>query len=130
MKIPKESRRQARALFRHCFTDAELDDGTVRTIVQHLVTHKPRHYLATLRSFSRLVRLEIARRSALVQSAASLEPALTGALTEALGHRYGPLRAIDFGVNPQLISGLRVQVGSDVWDGSVIRRLRALEEAL
>ena len=130
MKITKESRRQARALFRNCFTDAELDDGKVRAFVQHLVTTKPRHYLAVLQALARLVRLAIVRRSAFIQSASLLEPALANSVTEGLRRRYGSLRAVDFRVNPMLIGGLSIQVGSDVWDGSVTRRLRALEEAL
>jgi len=34
---------------------------------------------------------------------------------------------VTFGVNPELIGGLRVKVASDVFDGSVRGRLAALE---
>ena len=130
MKITKESRRQARTLFRHCFTDTELDDGKVRAVMQHLIATKPRHFLAVLQTLAQLIRLEVVRRSALVQSATPLEPALTRAVTEGLEENYGRLREINFQVNPGLIGGLRIQVGSDVWDGSVSRRLRVLHDAL
>jgi len=35
---------------------------------------------------------------------------------------------LSFEVNPALVGGLRVRVGSDVYDGSVAARLRQLEE--
>jgi F-type H+-transporting ATPase subunit delta len=41
--------------------------------------------------------------------------------------RYGPCLNVNFAVNPALIGGLRVKVGSDVYDGSVKARLAELE---
>jgi len=38
--------------------------------------------------------------------------------------------AVEFHVNPALIGGVRVRIGSDVWDGSVSGRLRELSAAL
>jgi F-type H+-transporting ATPase subunit delta len=37
---------------------------------------------------------------------------------------------VTFSVNPSLIGGLRVPVGSDVFDGSVKARLAELEAAM
>jgi F-type H+-transporting ATPase subunit delta len=42
---------------------------------------------------------------------------------------YGPGLNISFGVNPALIGGVRIKVGSDVYDGSVQARLAALQES-
>jgi F-type H+-transporting ATPase subunit delta len=36
---------------------------------------------------------------------------------------------LSFHVNPALVGGLRVKVGSDVYDGSVAARLQKLEES-
>ena len=44
-----------------------------------------------------------------------------------LTKRYGPGLDVQFWVNPSLIGGLRVKVGSDVYDGSVKARLAELE---
>jgi F-type H+-transporting ATPase subunit delta len=33
-------------------------------------------------------------------------------------------------VNPQLLGGMRIQVGSDVWDGTVRGRLERLQQQL
>jgi F-type H+-transporting ATPase subunit delta len=37
--------------------------------------------------------------------------------------------SISFAQNPALIGGLRIQVGSDLYDGSVKTRLQKLEES-
>jgi F-type H+-transporting ATPase subunit delta len=44
-----------------------------------------------------------------------------------LARRYGAGLIFVFTQNPSLIGGLRVQVGSDVYDGSVQARLADLE---
>ena len=56
--------------------------------------------------------------------------ALKTSVTANLTRRYGSGLDITFGVNPELIGGLRVKVGSDVFDGSVKARLGELEENL
>ena len=45
----------------------------------------------------------------------------------SLAQRYGPGLNVTFAENPALIGGLRMKVGSDVYDGSVQARLAALE---
>jgi F-type H+-transporting ATPase subunit delta len=42
---------------------------------------------------------------------------------------YGPKLSISFGDNPALIGGMRIKVGSDVYDSSVKARLAAIERA-
>ncbi len=34
----------------------------------------------------------------------------------------------EFGVNRELLGGMRIRVGSDVWDGSVRHRLESLQQ--
>jgi F-type H+-transporting ATPase subunit delta len=45
-----------------------------------------------------------------------------------LAHRYGPGLTTAFANRPALLGGMRIQVGSDVYDGSVLARLAALEK--
>ena len=44
--------------------------------------------------------------------------------------KYGRTLELEFHLNPELLGGIRVRVGSDVWDGSVKARLEALKNAL
>jgi F-type H+-transporting ATPase subunit delta len=51
-------------------------------------------------------------------------------LQQGLTRVYGPGLNTSFIHRPALIGGMRIKVGSDVYDGSVQARLAALEEAL
>jgi len=128
MRISKQTRRDAKQLFRICLVNSLLDENRVRQAVQRVVAAKPRGYLAILSHFERLVKIELARRTAKVETAAPLTPDLQANVQASLSRAYGPGLNISFAQNPELIGGLRIKVGSDVYDGSVKARLTALEE--
>lgn len=130
MKLTKQAKREAKELFRSCLVNGLLDDGKTRQAVQRVLQAKPREYLAILWHFQRLVRLHLDRRTARVDSPAPLEGSQQAFLQAGLARRYGPGLIFSFRQDPELIGGLRVQVGCDLFDGSVQARLAALEEAL
>ncbi len=129
MKISKQARRDAQQLFRACKAGGLLDEARARQSVQALIANKPRGYVGILSHFERLVKLDIERRTARVESATPLTGALEGSLRSSLAQRYGGGLNISFAQNSALIGGLRVQVGSDVFDGSILARLNALAES-
>ena len=129
MKINKQAKREAKALFRSCVKDGMLQETLVRSAVQGVIQAKPRGYYAVLSHFQRLLRLDLDRRSARVESAVTLTPQLQAEVTADLSRVYGPGLNITFGQNAALIGGMRVKVGSDVYDGSVQARLAALQES-
>jgi F-type H+-transporting ATPase subunit delta len=126
MKIPKDAKRSARRLFRVCFTNEVFDEAKARATLEAVVQGKPRHYIAILSVFQRLVRLEIARNTANIESAAELTDDLRADVQRRLQLLYRRPLATVFSVNPGLIGALRISVGSDVWDGSVAHRLETL----
>ena len=128
MKISKRARRDAKQLFRSCVLSGLLDDDRVRQTVQQIIAQKPRGYLAILTHFQRLVKLDVARRAARIESAIQLPENLRTGVQANLARKYGPGLSIFFALNPDLIGGLRVQVGSDVYDGSVRGRLAELAD--
>ena len=127
MKATKQAKRDATQLFRSCVVNGLLDEAHARRVVQQVVTAKPRGYLGILSYFRRLVLLEVLRRTAKVDSAAPLSPDLQAKVQASLTKVYGQGVTASFALNPALIGGLRIQVGSDVYDGSVRGRLAALE---
>ena len=130
MKISKEARRTSRQLFRACMVDGKLDESRVRTVVNGVASSKPRGYIGMLDAFARLVANEVSRQRALVESASALTPAMQTELQASLSKKYGRQLTLDFSVNPELLGGIRVKVGSDVWDGSVKARLEGLAASL
>lgn len=129
MKISKQARRGAKELFRNCFTNGTLDPDRVRQTVQQVIAQKPRGYVAILSHFQRLVKLEEDRRTAKIESAIPLSPELQSSVRSNLSRVYGNGLSISFTQNPALIGGMRIQVGSDVYDGSVQARLSALQDS-
>ena len=128
MKITKQARRDAKQLFRGCVVNGVLDDNRARQTVQQIIGRKPRRYVAILTHFQRLVKLDVARRTAKIESAVELPEDLRIGVQTNLARRYGPGLSVSFAPKPALIGGLRVQVGSDVYDGSIRTRLAELAE--
>lgn len=130
MKISKQARRGSKQLFNVCKVNGVLDEGRVRQTVKALITHKPRGFVEVLSHFQRLLKLDIERRSARVESAVAASEKLQESVKANLAQRYGQGLNVTFVVNQALIGGLRVKVGSDVFDGSVKGRLAELEAAM
>jgi F-type H+-transporting ATPase subunit delta len=128
MKISKQARRDAKELFRSCVVNGALDADRVRKAVSAVIAQKPRGYVGILSQFARLVKLDEDRRTARVESAIALTPEQQAAVTRDLTQKYGPGLNVSYLQNPALLGGLRVQVGSDVIDGSVRSRLENLRE--
>jgi F-type H+-transporting ATPase subunit delta len=126
MKTKKQTKREAVRLFRLCFVDGMLDEGRARQVVQRIVEARPRSGLALLAYFQRLVRLEVARHTAEVESAVPLPAELHESIRAGLERTYGHGIRSSFAHKPALIGGMRIKVGSDVYDGSVRARLDAL----
>ena len=129
MKITKQSRRSAKELFRASFNNGVMDPAKVLQIVGKVLEAKPRGYLAVLEHLKRLIKLEEDRRRAVVESAVQLDAAQQQKIEGTLARVYGPGLNIQFSHNPAILGGLRVKVGSDVYDGSVQARLHELAEA-
>jgi F-type H+-transporting ATPase subunit delta len=130
MKVSKDAARAARKLLKLSYKDGKLQGDVVKDITRRVGEGKPRGYLAILQEYGRLMRLEIGKSQAVVESATELGAQVGNDLLEDLRRTYGDDLTAEFKVNPELLGGMRVKVGSDVWDGSVLARLTALRNAL
>ncbi len=129
MKTVKQIRRDAKQLFRLCLVNGLLDEGRARQVVQGIIEAKRRGGAALLSHFVRLVKLDRARNTAEVESATLLPDDLRTSIQADLTRVYGPRLSASFAQNPALIGGMRIKVGSDVYDGSVRAALAALEKS-
>ena len=130
MKLNKEVRQLGREMLRGSFTDGQLDRGRIVSLVQSVIAKKPRHYIDILHYYKRLLRLEIEKRHAKIESATQLAPEAAIKVVEKLKKKYGADLTSEFVVDPTLLGGMRVRVGSNVWDGTVRTRLQRLEQEL
>jgi len=128
MKISRLAQRDARQLFRSCQVNGLLDENRVRQAVALVLARKPRRYIEILSRLLRLVKLDLERRTARVESAAILPDDLQMDVANRIKKIYGEGVSLTFDRNPALIGGLRIKVGSDVYDGSIRTRLEKLEQ--
>ena len=129
MKISKQARRDGKSLFRACFVNGQLDEARVRAAVAKVVEVKPRGYVGVLNQFQRLLKLHVESRQVRVENAVETSPDQMRGIEAGLARRYGPGLDIKYWINPALLGGLKIRVGSDVYDGSIQARLAALKES-
>lgn len=126
MKTAKQADREARQLFRLCLVDGRPEEARVRFVVQEVIRARRRGYLAVLSRFQHLLKLDYSRHTAQVESAIPLAADLRSRIQSGVEGLYGPGILSLFAHDPGLIGGVRIQIGSDVYDNSVRRALAAL----
>jgi F-type H+-transporting ATPase subunit delta len=130
MKLNKEIRRLSRKMLQASFTDGQLDPGRIASLVDSVIAEKPRNYINVLKNYKRLLRLEVEKRHATIETASEVDPAIRSEIVSNLKSKYGDGLAAEFHIDPQLLGGMRIRVGNDVWDGSVRNRLQRLQHEL
>jgi F-type H+-transporting ATPase subunit delta len=130
MKLNKEIRRLSRKMLQASFTDGQLDPGRIGSLIDSLVKQKPRNYINVLKNYKRLLRFELEKRHATIETASEVDPTIRSEIEANLKRKYGNDLSTEFQVDAQLLGGMRIRVGSDVWDGSVRNRLERLQHEL
>lgn len=130
MKLNKEIRQLSRKMLQASFTDGQLDAGRISSLVDSVIAKKSRNYIDVLKQYRRLLRLEVEKRQATVETASEVDPAVRSEIVANLKSKYGDDLSAQFHVDPQLLGGMRIRVGNDVWDGSVRNRLERLQHEL
>ncbi|ACD84474.1 F0F1 ATP synthase subunit delta [Candidatus Methylacidiphilum infernorum] len=129
MKISREAKRQAKVLFKYCLKDGSVDTEKLKELISRLLAEKPRRYLEVLERLKQLVAHEVAKKTYVVQSSTEL-PDQGKLVFDQLEKIFGPALDKKYQICPELIGGIRIQVGSDVWDGSIAYRLKNIEAIL
>lgn len=129
MKISKVAAATARRLFGLCQVDGQLDENKLRDLVSKIIASQPRDYQAILGAIQRLTRIDVKTREVTVQSATELDKGSKQRVETGLAKDYGPNLSVSYITNPTLLGGLKIQVGDDVFDGSVQGRLDRLSKA-
>jgi F-type H+-transporting ATPase subunit delta len=130
MKVTRKATRTARQLLRLSMVDGQLDPARVRMVAERIAQSRGRGFLTVLAAFQRMVRLDREAHRAVVESAAPLPDDVRNSLQSDLARMYGAGLETSFAENPALIGGVRIRVGSDVFDGSVRARLDAIDAGL
>lgn len=130
MKVGRQARKDAKALFNACLNNkGGLTETRVKKVVKTVLSEKPRGYLAILTHFQKLVRLKLAAHTATITTADQLSEEQGNTIKESITAKYGSDTKFELKVDPKLVGGARIQIGSDVFDASVRARLEKLRQA-
>ena len=105
MKVTKVARREAKALFAACIIGGIPDETRVKSAVSVVLAKKPRGYMGILHHFQRLVKLDLVRRTAKVESAIELSAEQKSSVEKKLAGLYPEGLLFNFEVNR--LGGLR-----------------------
>jgi F-type H+-transporting ATPase subunit delta len=128
MRTNKQAKGTAKRLLGLCLVNDKLDESRTREVAQRVAATGRSDCRAILKHFLRLVRLDRAQHAANIESATPLPSDLRIDILASLARRYGPGLTSTFTIRPSLIGGVRIQVGSDVYDSTVLARLAAIEK--
>jgi F-type H+-transporting ATPase subunit delta len=126
MRASKQSNLFARQLFRISLAEGQVSAERVSAVLAHLAQHPPRQPLAVLRCYHRLIAGQLARNRALVEHGGPVDDAVLRAIEAAFTLKYQRPVAAMARPNPDLIAGLRVRVGDDLYEASVAGQLATL----
>jgi len=126
MKSKQHAKSEAKRLFRQCFVNGTLDEDRARELINSIIATGRRDSHELLAWFLRLAKLDRPRRTAKIESAVPLPLELKAKIEAGLTRRFGPGLTTIFMQRPELLGGVRVQVGYDLFDDTVLARLEAL----
>jgi F-type H+-transporting ATPase subunit delta len=130
MAADKKTKLLAKQLFKLSVVDGTVSPDRVAGVLGWVEKHQPRHPLSLLKLYHRFVATELAKSRALVEHSGPVADATLRAIEAAMTRRYGRTVTAAARPVPALFAGLRVRVGSDVYESSVSGQLAALSASV
>ena len=122
----KQIQQLARQFYQLSLAGGVVSADQVAGVLAYIEKHPPANALAVLKAYQRLVAAEVARGLAVVEHAGFANSAALDAIAAALSAKYH--RPVTWVAKPapDLLAGLRIRVGDDVYESSVAGQLAAL----
>jgi F-type H+-transporting ATPase subunit delta len=116
----------ARQLFRMSVVDGAVSADRVAGVLAYVEKHRPANPVKLLRAYHRLVATELAKSEAVVEHSGPVSGSLLAAIAAAMTKRYGRGVTATAKPSPELLAGIRVRVGDDVYEASIATQLATL----
>ena len=125
--IPLESKEAITKRLSEKMKLSELAGRAVMVIVRH---NRIQDLSAILDALASYVNTALGVAVAEVRSAKALTPDEMQELAATLGKKVGKKIELDVKTDPSLLGGLVVQIGSEIWDASVVGKIHKFRESL
>jgi F-type H+-transporting ATPase subunit delta len=116
----------ARQLFSLSLVNGIVSAAQVEGVLAYLEKHPPANPLAVLRAYQRLIARELAKSELVVEHAGPVADGILRTLEGALTQKYKRQVAAKAVHNAELIAGLRLRIGDDIYEASVASQLEQL----
>ena len=130
MRSDKKTKLLAKQLFKLSLVNGQVSAEQVAGILGYIEKSAPRHPLALLKLYHRAIVNETAKSRAIVEHAGLVSAAALQLVESAMSRKYQRPVIATAQPNPKLLAGLRVRVGSDVYESTVAGQLAALSSTV
>ena len=130
MRGDKKTRLLAKQLFKLSLVSGEVSATQVAGVLGYIEKIQPRQPLALLKLYHRAIETELAKSRAIVEHAGPIADSALKLIASAMTQKYQRPVTASAQRNDALFAGLRVRVGSDVYESTVAGQLAALSSAL
>ena len=126
MAADKQTKLLAKQLFRLSVVNGVVSPEQVAGVLGWIEKTSPRRPLALLKAYHHRIALELAKSRAEIEHAGPIADTTLKMIEGAMTQRYKRVITASAKPNAALLAGLRVRVGSDVYESSVAAQLAAL----
>lgn len=126
MAADKQTKLLAKQLFKLSVVNGVVSPEQVTGVLGWVEKHSPRHPVALLRAYHHRIAIELAKSRAEVEHAGPVSDGTLKMIEGAMTHRYKRVITASAKPNAALLAGLRVRVGSDIFESSVAAQLATL----
>jgi F-type H+-transporting ATPase subunit delta len=126
MAADKQTKLLAKQLFKLSVVNGVVSPEQVAGVLGWVEKTSPRRPVALLKAYHHRIALELAKSRAEVEHAGPVTDATLRQIEAAMTKRYARPVVATAKANPKLLAGLRVRVGSDVYESSVAGQLAKL----
>jgi|ERR1700694_3805948 len=130
MRADKKTKALAKQLFKLSLVNGAVSPEQVAGVLGYIEKVQPRHSLALLKLYHRAIVTEVAKSRAIVEHAGSISDTTLKLIETAMSRKYSRTVTATAQPSPKLLAGLRVRVGSDVYEANVSGQLAALSSAV
>jgi len=126
----KKTKQLAKQLFKLSLVNGQVSAEQVAGVLGYIEKSAPRHPLALLKLYHRAIATEFAKSRAIVEHAGPISDSTLKLIEGAMTKKYARPVTASAQPNPKLFAGLRVRVGSDLYESTVSGQLANLSNAV
>ena len=126
MRADKKTRLLAKQLFKLSVVNGAVSAEQVTGVLGYVEKTSPRQAVTLLKLYHQYIATELAKSEAVVEHAGPVSDAALQAIGAAMTKKYSRPVTASAKANPKLLAGLRVRIGSDVYESTVAGQLANL----